>query len=191
VDNDGSDQLPFNKLCSMTHSDLDTLFGLLGGHVTVVTWNGLALTLASYARCFRARAAGDECAAGSGVRGSCDASARRRRTYGYHSATGVKNSHPSDPAHGLTRTTSQRCPSGAHVGRLHQHPHRCFHQPHRRQATQQRAKIPIPREAASHTASSNTRRLSAQQPRRGGERLPNKQQGGRSQTSNKGGGDLI
>jgi hypothetical protein len=54
VDNDGSDQLPFNKLCSMTHSDLDTLFGLLGGHVTVVTWNGLALTLASYARCFRA-----------------------------------------------------------------------------------------------------------------------------------------
>ena len=112
------------------------------------------------------------------MRGSCDASARRRRTYGYHSATGVKNSHPSDPAHGLTRTTSQRCPSGAHVGRLHQHPHRCFHQPHRRQATQQRAKIPIPREAASHTASSNTRRLSAQQPRRGGERLPNKQQGG-------------
>ena len=27
VDNDGSDQLPFNKLYSMTHSDLDTLFG--------------------------------------------------------------------------------------------------------------------------------------------------------------------
>ena len=190
VDNDGSDQLPFNKLCSVTHSDLDTLFG-------GACYRGYLEWIGINTRVLRMLLQGTDeqpvigCAAGSGVWGPCDASARRRRTYGYHSATGVKNSHPSDPAHGLTRTPSQRCPSGAHVGQLHQHPHRCFHQPHRRQATQQRAKIPIPREAASHTASSNTRRLSAQQPRRGGERLPNKQQGGRSQTSNKGGGDLI
>jgi len=44
---------------------------------------------------------------------------------------------------------------------------------------------------ASHTTSSNTRRLSAQQPREGGERLPSSHQGGRrgSQAVIKGGGD--
>jgi len=102
VDNDGSDQLPFNKLYSMTHSDLDTLFG-------GACYRGYLEWIGINTRVLRMLLQGTDeqpvigCAAGSGVWGPCDASARRRRTYGYHSATGVKNSHPSDPAHGLTR----------------------------------------------------------------------------------------